>query len=235
VTCEANPHPCSDRFTRSEIYGPSYSVPEANETFMASKLGDDRFIDQSLGDPTKPNKEANNLITVISTNLSASLLKVNIDVDWNSPSNIKDTTFNLLSPQPLSLTSCSRTQNLRDENIYSIDKSKKLLTNPLELYEKLALGNETLQTAERKVFPILWTSAVDDPYTLVALTPDDRWSRNISVGRVCTANAFWRKAKTTISKNGLTQIRTEMPHYVQNIPNDNFEPILIRPILPNIS
>jgi hypothetical protein len=179
----------------------------------------------------QPSKEARNLVTVNPTRLSVDLVERNSDwIDWDHPIySLNGTTFTILSPQPLLLTSCSESENIQDENIYSIDKSKKLLVNPLAQYESLKLGNET------SVFDnyILFTSAVDDAYTLVALTraPGDDFNNCT----VCTVNAFWGIAKTTISNNGVTQAKTEMPHQVPNVLNKNFKPIQISPTLPKMS
>lgn len=107
------------------------------------------------------------MVTVTPTEPSMDLLKWNSNlIDWDWVYGLNGTTFSMLSPQPLLLTSCSESENLQHESIYSIDKSKKLLINPLAQYESLFKGNETLETAELMLF----TTAADDAYTLVALT-----------------------------------------------------------------
>lgn len=209
---------------------------DLNETFWIRRYTrdyDNRLIYQTYEYLHQSSRDPKTLITVVPTELSARLLKLNAGtIDWDRIYSLNGTTFTIYSPQPLLLTSCSPSENIQDETIYSIDKSKKLLVNPLAQYKSLILGNET----SIYDFPILVTSAVDDPYTLVALR-----SHNLSrvadftKCEVCTVNAFWRMAKTSISINGFTQVKTEMPHQVLNTSNANLKPIQINPILTNVT
>jgi hypothetical protein len=190
-----------------------------------------RLIYQSFEYLKQISKKVKIMITVIPTELSVYLLgNSNDGINWGSSYGLNGTTFTILSPQPLVLTSCSESENLQDENIYSIDKQKKLLVNPLAQYVSLLKGNETLETTES----ILFTTAVDDAYTLVALAQRPGYEGS-SICTVCTVNAFWRMAKTTVSSNGFTQIKPEMPHQVLDISNKDFRPIQIKPILPSLN
>ena len=189
-----------------------------------------RFIYQIYEYLHQLSKNSQALITVFPTELSVRLLKLNREtIAWDGIYSLNGTTFTIHSPQPLLLTSCSESENLQDETIYSIDKSKKLLVNPLAQYKSLEPGNGTGEYD----YPILFTSTVDDAYTLVALQPYGLpREADLTKCAVCTVNAFWRMAKTTISINGFTQVKTEIP---QNTSDANLKPIQISPILPNIT
>jgi hypothetical protein len=237
VACEANAHKCSNNTISLELLEDiSRALIVANETLRTYQLRS-FFTYQSSKYSTQSSKEVKIVTTVTPTTLSWVLLTGNSKgVNWRSPV-LTDTIFALQSPQPFLHTQCSERQSLRDEIIYSVDKTEKLLINPLELYERLLLSNESSQNIKTYTAPILWTPAVDDPYTLVALAPDDveLESINSSIWRICTVNAFWRRAKTTLSGNGVAELRPEMPRYVQNIPSKNLQPIRISYTLLNVS
>ena len=142
--------------------------------------------------------------------------------------------FGLLSPQPLLLTVCRKSENLQDENIYSIDRPRKLLISPLEQYKRLIPGNETLENTRLYVLPVLFTAAVDDPYTLIALAPDgdNRLdTSNFTAWQVCTVDAFWKTAKISLDPNTLVQVKPEKPDSVPQITNRNLKSTRSDPLL----
>jgi hypothetical protein len=221
-----NPQQYSDRVSRLNIRQ-DVTLVDMNETFRIGRVRADteyRLIYQN-----HDSRNSKVLRTVFPTALSTSLMKRNAEtIDWNGIYSLNGTTFTIHSPQPLLLTSCSESENIQDEIIYSIDKSKKLLVNPLAQWKSLPPNDESSLYG----YPILWTSAVDDPYTLVAL---QAWEANSTKCTVCTVNAFWRMAKTTIFNNGLTQVKTEMPHQVPKTSNANLKAIQISTVIPEIT
>ena len=212
-----------------------YLVTDANESLATYQLdtSDYRFTYQSYEYPNRSSTADGIVITTVPTKLSVDLLEWNIgSTFWNSSSGFDGTTFKLLSPQPLLLTSCWELESLQNENIYSIDKSKKLLVNPLAQYERLVLSTQTLETTNLNYFPILFTPAVDDAYTLVALAPSDESpdSSNLTTWTVCTVDAFWQTAHTSLYKNALIQIKPEKPDGIPYLPNKNLRRIAFDPL-----
>jgi hypothetical protein len=197
-------------------------------------VDDDRVWYHFAKDLPGQTPKVDTVITTIPTDLSSDLLNTHSDSqNWPSSPDLNLTALVPQSPQPLVLASCSHSEKFGDEDIYSIDKSKKLLVNPRALYENLILANLTLETAEWKKNPkVLWIPAADDPHTLVAMAPQGYRP----TCTVCMVESFWWTAKTSLSFiNGIRQIKPELPDHPQNLQRKDLRAIEISPALTDVS
>lgn len=182
-------------------------------------------------DPYEADAEFKISITTMPSRLSSHLLMARSNGEHEPyTAHPNGTTFMFQSPQPIVLTSCSKSTDL-DDDIYSFDRARKLLTHPRALYEKMVLVNRTIEKSEPRLFKkVLWTPAANDPLTLVALTPWTEEEKHLQpTWTVCTINAFWRTAKMSlVTINGLFQVQPGMPDLPQNMPKKDLKPIILR-------
>lgn len=206
----------------------TWKLPKDNRTMY--RMDADLYKDGSGSEIT---------IATLPTSLSSYLLLARSNGgNMSSPAHQNGTTFTMQSIQPLVITSCSSSASIYDEQIYSIDKSKKLLVGPRALFERLVLNNRTFESAEEsasteaspEIWGRLWSPAADDPHTLIVLELwyGPAWDRSqpASTWRVCTVDAFWWRARTSlVTINGILQVKPEMPDLRQPIPTRGLRPI----------